>query len=427
MDYSMNNINYSPVNDIIDFPHNPNEGQLTQQLDTKLPALKIEAPDETANLSLLKGLKKRVKHIKDYQEATITDLELIESITPRKAPRKNWKTHTEEKILQYLNDRYDEDTVFNAGDEAYSYACAVKGPKEQMQDRHCSNYLTIEHMTGVTKNIPFYGLFDGHGDNIHGDECAEFLLNNFATTLAKKLQLADLDDSSSITKAINAGFLEVDALYRESTNRQYVGSTALVAFILDGILWIANAGDSRAVLSKNGEVSQLTRDAVPTTKIFKSALEKRGWSARYFWKDTESQEIMCTVVRPKNRLTKGAQVFPKCVNKNRSTEPTVSCARTMGDKMFKGVSPLPKVTRLSLDDFKGSDECYLIMASDGLWDVVGSKESADILNDTVQNIDNDSMQVKASAEALVKAGFESGAYDNTTVQVIKLKTPCPLG
>ena len=53
------------------------------------------------------------------------------------------------------------------------------------------------------------------------------------------------------------------------------GSTAVTAILINGRrLWIANVGDSRAVLSKKGQALQMTTDHEPNTE--RGSIENRG-------------------------------------------------------------------------------------------------------------------------------------------------------
>lgn len=53
------------------------------------------------------------------------------------------------------------------------------------------------------------------------------------------------------------------------------GSTAVTALLINGQkLWVANVGDSRAVLSKNGHAIQMSIDHEPNTE--RGSIENRG-------------------------------------------------------------------------------------------------------------------------------------------------------
>lgn len=49
----------------------------------------------------------------------------------------------------------------------------------------------------------------------------------------------------------------------EQIKEQMAGSTAITTLIRDGKLYCANAGDSRAIASKNGQLVQLSHDHKP--------------------------------------------------------------------------------------------------------------------------------------------------------------------
>ncbi len=61
----------------------------------------------------------------------------------------------------------------------------------------------------------------------------------------------------------------------------------------------------------------------------------------------------------------------------------LSLVRSLGDGDLKacGLTAEPEVTRFTLD---AQDYC-LLLASDGLWDLVGNQEALDLIHDTVKH------------------------------------------
>lgn len=57
--------------------------------------------------------------------------------------------------------------------------------------------------------------------------------------------------------------------------------------------------------------------------------------------------------------------------------------RAVGDDDLKAVGVTAEAETLDLDLSPGDD--FLILASDGLWDVVGPQQAVDLVNDTVKN------------------------------------------
>ena len=157
-------------------------------------------------------------------------------------------------------------------------------------------------------------------------------------------------------------FLDAIALIPQSRNDQS-GTTATVAFVTKDFVILANLGDSRAVLStrKAGTVGamQLTRDHVASDPLEKAAVERRG-----------GRVIQITGVHRVNG--------------------TLAVTRSLGDSRLSGLlSQTPDVMPFTRDavlemcgELKddGVLPCFLILASDGLWDVLSNQEAVRLLH-----------------------------------------------
>jgi protein phosphatase 2C len=64
-------------------------------------------------------------------------------------------------------------------------------------------------------------------------------------------------------EALRDAFLKTDEEFSKDGTAGLVGSTAVVALVGTHRVWIANCGDSRAVLSRNGRAIQVTDDHKP--------------------------------------------------------------------------------------------------------------------------------------------------------------------
>lgn len=80
------------------------------------------------------------------------------------------------------------------------------------------------------------------------------------------------DPNRSISKAYEK---TDEAILSHNPDLGRGGSTAVTAILIDGCkLWIANVGDSRAVLSRRGQAVQMTTDHEPNTE--RGSIENRG-------------------------------------------------------------------------------------------------------------------------------------------------------
>jgi len=119
-----------------------------------------------------------------------------------------------------------------------SAADASKGPRESMEDAHT-----------VRDDLNFYAVYDGHG----GAEAAKILTE----ILHEQIIQSEAFESGKIEDAIVEGFINADkhVLQESMDNKWDSGTTAVVALIRGTKLYIANCGDSEAVLGRRKQKS----------------------------------------------------------------------------------------------------------------------------------------------------------------------------
>ena len=187
----------------------------------------------------------------------------------------------------------------------------------------------VENLNGDPNKILFC-LFDGHG----GGEVSKFLQENFATEMKNRLPFTD--HFREIAKL----FKDLDQKIKD-LNVPNAGSTATVVYIerQNGkkVLYCANVGDSRCVLVNKKGIMRLSRDD----------------------RTDDPKE--------KDRITKqGGTIINGRVNG------ILMLSRAFGDWRLKnaGVIVDPHIIRIEIND----DDLYLIIASDGIWDVIKDEE-----------------------------------------------------
>lgn len=126
-------------------------------------------------------------------------------------------------------------------------------------------------------------IFDGHG----GDEVARFCASHFPVEFKLNKQFASKNYKSALTET----FLKMDEMLQtengikellsfqknRTNNRVYSGCTALVIFITGGLLYVANAGDSRCLLfRKNGDIYVMNEEHKPGNSEEGARISKAG-------------------------------------------------------------------------------------------------------------------------------------------------------
>ena len=115
--------------------------------------------------------------------------------------------------------------------------------------------------------ISFFGIYDGHG----GSKCADFLRDSL-----HKIIFSNEYFPENVEKAIKNGFLKAEneflntiAIDKNTGNiLDRSGSCAILTIIVDNIIYVANVGDSRGIMSISGgkEYKIITTDHKPSNE-----------------------------------------------------------------------------------------------------------------------------------------------------------------
>ncbi|XVF40874.1 hypothetical protein PTKIN_Ptkin01aG0151700 [Pterospermum kingtungense] len=254
---------------------------------------------------------------------------------------------------------------------------ATCGRRESMEDTHfLMPYICNE------KDVHVFGIFDGH----RGAAAAEFSFQ------ALPAFLKILGSANSPADALSQAFVRTDVAFRDELDSHrkskrvtqkdwHPGCTAAVALIVRNKLFVANAGDCRTVLCRCGCPLALSRDHVA------SCPEER-----------------------KRVVSAGGQVKWQ-IDTWRVGPAALQVTRSIGDDDLKpAVTAEPEITEtvLSVEDE------FLVMASDGLWDVMSNTEVIGMIRDTVK-------EPAMCSKRLATEAAERGSKDNITVIVVFLR------
>lgn len=329
-------------------------------------------------------------------------------------------------------DKFSED-----GDNgALKYgASAMQGWRSSMEDAHSA-------ILDVDENTSFFGVYDGHGGKVVSKFCAKHL----HTQVLKSEEYARGD----LPQGLQSSFLRMDEMMRghrgwrelsilngdkltkinnffeglmspktsdnksaptmrdmdtddwafeQGSHADFAGptsgSTAVVAVLKNDRIVVANAGDSRCVLSRRGKAYDLSRDHKPEL-------------------EDERDRI----------LQAGGFIHAGRVNGS------LNLARAIGDVEFKQnkylppqkqiVTAFPDIQIVELTD----DDEFLILACDGVWDVMTSQQ---VVNFIHEHIEEDKLLSSVCERLLNNCLAPSTAMgegcDNMTVIIIQLRSP----
>ena len=227
------------------------------------------------------------------------------------------------------------------------------------------------------KDKLLFCLFDGHG----GDEVSTYLQKNFFKMMKKYLNEKEQNEEINFEQL----FKEIDEEFK-GCKYYKIGSTATIIYItkelIDGkmdetqkVLYCINIGDTKCILTQTTGSRKLSYDDLLTDKSeYNRIIEKGGYI--------------------KNGRVCGQLMI----------------SRAFGDWEIKtyGLICTPHVTKLSIN----KDCKYVIVATDGIWDVLDDLD--------VYKLSLSTENSKNLCDDIIKNALEKKSRDNLSCFVIKL-------
>ncbi|GJM90771.1 hypothetical protein PR202_ga07082 [Eleusine coracana subsp. coracana] len=209
----------------------------------------------------------------------------------------------------------------------------------------------------------------GHG----GSRAAEYLKEHLFENLIKHPEF--LTDTKL---AISETYQKTDTDFLESECSAFRddGSTASTAVLVGDHLYVANVGDSRAVISKAGKAVALSDDHKPNRSDERKRIENAGGIV--IWAGTWR------------------------------VGGVLAMSRAFGNRLLKPfVVAEPEIQE---EQVNGDLEC-LVLASDGLWDVVENEEAV--------SLGKSEDMPESAARKLTEIAYSRGSADNITCIVVQ--------
>nr|XP_016485869.1 PREDICTED: probable protein phosphatase 2C 10 [Nicotiana tabacum] len=150
----------------------------------------------------------------------------------------------------------------NQGPTKYGFSLVKGKASHPMEDFHVAKFVQLQG-----RELGLFAIYDGH----LGDSVPAYLQKHLFSNI-----LNEEDFRNDPHRAILKAYERTDqAILSHSPDLGRGGSTAVTAILINGRkLWVANVGDSRAVLSRRGQAIQLSIDHEPNTE--RGDIENRG-------------------------------------------------------------------------------------------------------------------------------------------------------
>jgi len=253
--------------------------------------------------------------------------------------------------------------------------------------------------TSNWRHCSFFGIYDGHG----GRDCVSFVRQRLHVNIVTALHAkGGLDKSSQVHHdmfdSLAQGFRETD---RQFLNMAQAlegfnggsGCAAVVACIVGGWVWCANAGDSRALLCRDGRAIQLSLDHKPDREDEAERIEAAG----------------------------GFVSFHRVLGR-------LAVSRAFGDQDYKvmpdrssGKSLVIADPEIRVEQLTPQDE-FLFMACDGLFDVFGSQEAVDFIHARLAAMPQNEQDPQRAVQDIVHEAIHNRrSRDNVTAMLVTFR------
>jgi len=290
-------------------------------------------------------------------------------------------------------EKYNESKV--GGGLKYGLS-SMQGWRIEMEDAHSA----IIGIPDQKETVCWFAVFDGHAGSRVSAHCAHHLLDcirtndEFTTSLQQEHSLTKEELQAGVEGGILRGFLDLDEKLRKipevASGEDKSGTTAVCSLITDKYLIIANCGDSRAVFCTGSKPALASQDHKPSNELERERIQNAGGSVL----------IQGTTSRVNGSL---------------------AVSRALGDFEYKNVdgrspteqlvSPEPEFyIKERIDE---QDE-FLVLACDGVWDVMTNEEICDFILGRLKVTDN----LETICNEVIDTCLYKGSRDNMSIIII---------
>ena len=330
-------------------------------------------------------------------------------------------------------------------DRPYGYAL-VTGSSHDLED--CVHFATIE-VPSCSVSMDVIHLFDGHG----GVEAALFIQKHLAQVVSSFVQVCLASNHLTITeseetnnaigRAIINAYIDCDRSLKKEMERQEspamnTGSTSLTIILVENMLYCANAGDSRAVLATFCDylpVNEEKADEAVLEKPSRSLARLEGANINYEESSHPLSSIRVSfdhkpsVDQERRRVRRNggalvASMTGSCSYRlaQANGPSTLAVARAFGDFQLRPyVSVEPDIFCHRVDAY----DQFIVMGSDGLWDVIPDRSCVDIVTEILHQLNvEQSIPLKEAchmaASEVRDLAHSLGSQDDISVIIIPL-------
>ncbi|XP_076946134.1 protein phosphatase 2C and cyclic nucleotide-binding/kinase domain-containing protein-like isoform X2 [Bidens hawaiensis] len=254
----------------------------------------------------------------------------------------------------------------------YSYL-SQRGYYPDALDKANQDSFCIHTPFGTNPNDHFFGVFDGHGE--FGAQCSQFVKQKLCENLLRNSRFhVDPVD------ACQAAFMSTNAQLHANMDidDSMSGTTAITVLVRGKTLYVANSGDSRAVIAERRGAEVVAVDlSIDQTPFRDDELERvKLCGARVLTLDQieglKNPDVQCWGTE------EGDDGDPPRLWVPNGMYPGTAFTRSIGDSIAEtiGVVATPEIVALDLT----LDHLFFVIASDGVFEFLSSQAVVDMVS-----------------------------------------------
>lgn len=238
-------------------------------------------------------------------------------------------------------------------------------------DKANQDSFAIHTPFGSNSDDHFFGVFDGHGE--FGAQCSQFVKRRLCENLLRHGRFR-----VDAAEACNAAFLSTNSqLHADLVDDSMSGTTAITVMVRGRTIYVANAGDSRAVLAEKRDGDLVAVDlSIDQTPFRDDELERvKLCGARVLTLDQieglKNPEVQCWGTEEDDDGDPPRLWVPN------GMYPGTAFTRSIGDSIAEtiGVVANPEIAVVELTP----DNPFFVVASDGVFEFISSQTVVDMV------------------------------------------------
>ncbi|KAL9242331.1 hypothetical protein vseg_016343 [Gypsophila vaccaria] len=258
--------------------------------------------------------------------------------------------------------------------ENYELRCSFlsqRGYYPDALDKANQDSFCIHTPFGTDPNDHFFGVFDGHGE--FGAECSQFVKHKLCENLLRNSRF-----HADPIEACHASFLTTNSqLHADSLDDSMSGTTAITVLVRGRSIYVANTGDSRAVIAQRKGNDLVAVDlSIDQTPFRTDEIERvKLCGARVLTLDQieglKNPDVQCWGTE------EGDDGDPPRLWVQNGMYPGTAFTRSLGDSIAEtiGVVPNPEIVSFELTP----EYPFFVIASDGVFEFLSSQTVVDMV------------------------------------------------